>query len=309
MKAAGIQIFGIDYVGAGYLVQDDLVCFHPAILGDFELAYWKSEGLTGCVSDIQCHDVWPVAVGRMAGFSLNFSCDKNKKEGKIEYLQLRPFQSMKERGNTQSGEAIYYGVKDGWIFSGLFQHRDDVFLPLLQWTDALRALDNSVQSSDATDHQVFQIWKKKQGKIYHPSGSAGLIESVISAMGFDPPSVRNGRYTWQLTKGSAMMHIALNPTADWVDVLVRMVAITPQTDETALYQFLMKENYRQHNVRFTLYDNEVVSGAHFKVKNLDVERFSIRLTQMLENCDEYDNQFVMNFNAGWIEKNSPFAYK
>lgn len=302
MKAAGIQIFGIDYSGAGYLVRDDLVCFHPAILGDFELAYWKSEGMTGCLTDIRCHNMWQVAVGRMVGFSLNSSSDLNKKERKIEYFQLRPFQSMKESENTHGGNSIYYGVMDGWNFLGLFQHQNDEFLPMPQWTDALLALDYSVQSSDATDHHPFPIWHKKQGKIYYPSGSAGLIESVISVMGFDPPSVRNGRYTWQLTKGSAKMNIALNPTADCVDVQVRMVVITPQTDVTALYQFLLMENHRQHNVRFTLYNNEIVSGAHFKVKNIDVERFSGRLTQMLDNCDEYDNQFVMNFNAGWIEK-------
>lgn len=302
MKTAGIQIFGIDYAGEGYLVKDDLVCFHPSILGDFDFAYWKSEGMTGSVSDIRCHDEWPVALGKMVGFSLNHNSKLNMGEGKIEYLQLRPFQSRKESGNTLRGEVLYYGVMDGWIFSGLFYHRDNAYLPILQWKNALQSLDYAVQNSDSTEHQVFQEWKKKHGQVYRPSGSAWLIESVISAMGFDPPSVRNGRHTWQLTKGSAMMYIALNPTADWVDVLVRMVAITPQTDVTALYLFLMKENYRQQNVRFTLYDNEVVSGAHFKAKNLDVERFSRRLTQMLEKCDEYDNQFVMNFNAHWIEK-------
>ncbi|MCX7877075.1 MAG: trypsin-like peptidase domain-containing protein [Ignavibacteria bacterium] len=130
---------------------------------------------------------------------------------------------------------------------------------------------------------------------YKPTGTSAVIESIIEALGKDVRLSRIGPYSWELEEGSA--RISINYNSDGFIVLDSFLCVLPKTNISAIYEFLLRENYNLESMMFSVNQQNIVLSTFLFDQYLTFDSGLEAFRRFIETADKYDTILIENFGA------------
>jgi serine protease Do len=131
---------------------------------------------------------------------------------------------------------------------------------------------------------------------YEPSGMNQKIEDVITALGFDVAICRRGVSNWEINNGSARVNIAYHEKSGFL-IADATLCYLPKSNMEDIYTYLMKQNYFNKGMVFSLKDNNIVISSIIYDQHMHVETCKKLINNLIKSADKYDNVLVEQFGA------------
>lgn len=133
-------------------------------------------------------------------------------------------------------------------------------------------------------------------ELYKPLGVAELIEQIIEGTGHNVKLSRRGAQLWEVQQGSARVQISYDHKTGYL-LGDAVLCTLPKGDCPELYAFLLKENYAEEGLNFSLHENRIVLTLMIYDRFLNVET-GTRLFQILfQKADRYDDLLIQRFGT------------
>jgi Trypsin-like serine proteases, typically periplasmic, contain C-terminal PDZ domain len=133
---------------------------------------------------------------------------------------------------------------------------------------------------------------------YVPSGTAKTIEQLIASIGHDVLLSRSGPNAWEIKQGSATILIAYHEKTGLISADAQLCEM-PQKDIKPLYEFLLRENYANESLSFSVHEQDIMLSLLIFDRYLNEETGKAMLQNLFEKADYYDNILVEQYGAGW----------
>lgn len=133
---------------------------------------------------------------------------------------------------------------------------------------------------------------------YIPTGVPRTIEAIIVRTGHDVALSRGGPNVWEIRQGSARISIAYHDRSGLMTADAVLCEL-PKTNIKPLYEYLLRENYSNEGLTFSVHDQDIVLSLLIYDRYLN-EESGLRLLQTIfEKADHYDNILVEQYGASW----------
>ena len=127
-------------------------------------------------------------------------------------------------------------------------------------------------------------------KEVQPVGAAKTIEEILKELGKDVRLAREGVNSWAVKEGSAKIKITYNAENFFIAgdaYLCQMPA--DATKIKPLYQFLLQENYRTHNLVLSCVKQNIVLSCIMYDLDMTKETGAAAFRNLFEKADHYDD--------------------
>ena len=131
---------------------------------------------------------------------------------------------------------------------------------------------------------------------YEAKGINRLIEDVISKLGYEVGVSRRGNSKWLIDEGSAKITITYNEKSGFI-VAEASLAFYNQQNETQMYTYLMKQNYFNKGMSFSLKDDSIILSLMIYDQHLHFNACKKLIGNLIKNADRYDNILINEFGA------------
>jgi serine protease Do len=131
---------------------------------------------------------------------------------------------------------------------------------------------------------------------YEPIGMNKKIEDVITSLGFDVEICRRGSANWEISSGSAKVNVAYHEKSGFL-IADATLCYLPKENMDEIYTYLMKQNYFNKGISFSLKDNNIVMSSLIYDQHMHSETCRKVLDKLLKNADKYDTILVESFGA------------
>jgi serine protease Do len=136
---------------------------------------------------------------------------------------------------------------------------------------------------------------------YEPAGMNQKIEEVINALGFDVKICRRGLSNWEINSGSAKVNIAYHEKSGFL-IADATLCYLPKSSMDDIYTYLMKQNYFNKGMTFSLKDNNIVISSIIYDQHMHVETCKKLINNLIKSADRYDNVLVEQFGAVGVKE-------
>lgn len=133
---------------------------------------------------------------------------------------------------------------------------------------------------------------------YEPAGIAKTVEEMLRVIGQDVHLCRKGMNRWQIEEGSAKIDISYYDKSGLI-VGDAYLCHLPKENIGALYQYLLKENYKIEGLTFSIKEQDIVLSLLVYDRYLNVETGVKLFQHLFDKADFYDNVLVDKFGAIW----------
>ncbi len=133
---------------------------------------------------------------------------------------------------------------------------------------------------------------------YQPVGIAKAIEEVIEKLDKSVKLARSGQNRWEIQEGSATIHLRYNSENGFI-FCDAYLCLLPQQDIGAIYEFLLRENYRLKYLNFSIQGQDIIASWVIYGQFLHPKAGVKQLRYFIEKADEYDDLLVNQFGARW----------
>jgi serine protease Do len=130
---------------------------------------------------------------------------------------------------------------------------------------------------------------------YKPAGAAAIVETILEQLGKDIKLARIGPYRWEITEGTAK--IIINYNQDGFIVIDSILCSLPKTNIGALYEFLLRENYKLDEMMFSVFYNDIILSAFIFDQYLTYETGLGLMKKLFAAADKYDDILIEKFQA------------
>ena len=133
---------------------------------------------------------------------------------------------------------------------------------------------------------------------YEPIGVAKTIEAMLSETGHPVQLARRGPFNWEIEQGSARINISYYEKTGLI-IGDAYLCNLPQKNIKSLYEFLLRQNYENEGLTFSVKGKDIVLSVLIFDRYLNKET-GIKLVQHLfERADYYDDILVDKYGATW----------
>lgn len=133
---------------------------------------------------------------------------------------------------------------------------------------------------------------------YEAVGTQYTIEQLLVTLGHDVRLARRGINTWEIREGSARILVSYHEDSGLITGDAHLCQL-PSEKVAELYQFLLRENYQDHGLTFSVKGRDVILSILIYDRYLNAETGEQRFRHLFEMADYYDNVLVDNFGARW----------
>lgn len=133
---------------------------------------------------------------------------------------------------------------------------------------------------------------------YEPIGTPYTIEQLLTELGHDARLARRGLNVWEIQEGSAKIQVAYHEDSGLITGDAHLCHL-PAANLDALYTFLLRENYKDEGLTFSVKGRDIILSILIYDRYLDVSSDKKRFRQLFERADFYDNLLVEDFGATW----------
>ncbi|MCS7073104.1 MAG: trypsin-like peptidase domain-containing protein [Bacteroidia bacterium] len=131
---------------------------------------------------------------------------------------------------------------------------------------------------------------------YVPTGIAAIIETILNQMGKEVKIARRGTNNWEIEEGSAKIWISYNQDSYFVIGDATLCSL-PKTNISAIYEFLLRENYNLKSLTFSVNNNHIMLSFIIYDEDLTVETGLAAFRNLAEKADYYDNILIEKYGA------------
>lgn len=131
---------------------------------------------------------------------------------------------------------------------------------------------------------------KADEKEAEPVGTAKMVEDILKELGKDVRLAREGVNQWSVKEGSAKIRITYNPENYFIagDAYLCQMP-TDATKIRSLYEFLLKENFRIHNLVLSCLKQNIVLSCIVYDLDLTKEGGAETFRHLFQRADYYDD--------------------
>lgn len=135
---------------------------------------------------------------------------------------------------------------------------------------------------------------KKESE-YKPTGASQTVEKILEALGKDVKLARRGQDRWEVEEGSAKILISYSDAGFIIGDA--FICRLPKKNISAIYEYLLKENYELENVYFGVNNQDIVLSLMIYDHYLTFETGLESIKSLLKKADYYDNYLLENYGA------------
>lgn len=133
---------------------------------------------------------------------------------------------------------------------------------------------------------------------YIPSATAKTIEQLLTAVGHNVLLSRSGPNAWEIKHGSAVILIAYHEKTGLISADAQLCEM-PKKDIKPLYEFLLRENYTNESLSFSVHEQDIILSLLIFDRYLNEKTGKAMLQNLFEKADYYDNILVEKYGAIW----------
>ena len=133
---------------------------------------------------------------------------------------------------------------------------------------------------------------------YEPVSVAKTIEDMLAEMGHRVQLARRGPFYWEIEQGSAKISISYYEKTGLI-IGDAYLCNLPQKDIKPLYEFLLRQNYENEGLAFSVKGQEIVLSLLIYDRYLNKETGIKLFNHLFERADYYDDILVDEYGANW----------
>lgn len=133
-------------------------------------------------------------------------------------------------------------------------------------------------------------------KPYIPAGAAFKLEQIIDKLGIGVRESRAGQNTWEIEHGSIKIKLMYNPETRFI-VADAWLCNLPKENIINLYEYLLKENYYNEGLVFSLNNQQVLLSFISYEDDMSVDSGMELLKGIMFKSDYYDDILLGTFKA------------
>ncbi len=135
---------------------------------------------------------------------------------------------------------------------------------------------------------------------YEPAGVAKTIEDMLAETGHAIQLARRGLFNWEIEQGSAKINVSYYEKTGLI-IGDAYLCNLPQENIKPLYEFLLRQNYENEGLTFSVKGRNIVLSLLIFDRYLNKETGKKLISHLFEKADHYDNILVDEFGATWRE--------
>ena len=195
----------------------------------------------------------------------------------------------------KSGEGLGFALPISYLKQA-FQEFGDMPNHLSQRCPSCSNIVMEIEVPDGyCPHCAFQLVFPQAGA-YQVHGLAAKVEEIINASGKDVRLTRRGANRWEITQGSAIIHIKYFEQNGYI-VGDAHLARLPKSNIGSLYEYLLKENERLEGAYFSLSNQDIILSCIIQEKYLNKETATKMFKYLMQKADDYDDILIDKFGA------------
>lgn len=133
---------------------------------------------------------------------------------------------------------------------------------------------------------------------YEPIGIAKTIEAILEETGHRVQLARRGSLNWKIEQGSAKINVYYYEKTGLI-IGDAYLCNLPQKDITPLYEFLLRQNYENEGLTFSVKGQDIVLSLFIYDRYLNKATGIKLIEHLFERADYYDNILVEKYGATW----------
>lgn len=201
--------------------------------------------------------------------------------------------------NMEEGQGLGFSLPAGFV-------QATINLYLEAKRDQVAARCNSCRNLVFADQKETSYCPKcgaylklaSEAEAYEPIGTPYTIEQLLLALDHDVRVARRGLNTWEIKEGSARILITYHEDSGLITGDAHLCRL-PQQKLGELYEFLLRENYEDDGLTFSVKGRDVILSILIYDRYLEVESGKKRFQHLFARADHYDNILVERFGAKW----------
>jgi serine protease Do len=131
---------------------------------------------------------------------------------------------------------------------------------------------------------------------YETYGISKKIEDILYDLGYDVAISRRGLSNWELANGSVKINITYQEKSGFM-IADASLCYLPNINMAEIYTYLLKQNYHNKGITFSLKDNSIVLSSIIYDQHMHYETCKKLLSKLIVSADKYDNILVEDFGA------------
>ena len=135
-------------------------------------------------------------------------------------------------------------------------------------------------------------------EVYEAIGISKTIEEMLEALGYAVELSRRGPNNWEITKGSATITISYHEKSGLI-IADAFLCLLPKENIKPLYVFLLKENYKNDSLTFSVKNQDIIMSILIYDQYLNATTATRLLQTLFDAADNYDDLLVQKFKARW----------
>lgn len=133
---------------------------------------------------------------------------------------------------------------------------------------------------------------------YLSEGVGLTIENMLKKLNYDVRLSRRGPNNWEIHQGSAKINISYYAQTGLI-ICDAALCILPQQNIKAVYEYLLRENYRNEGVTLSVRGQDIMLSLLIYDRYLKETVAEKLLGNLFEKADHYDNILVESYGAKW----------
>ncbi len=133
---------------------------------------------------------------------------------------------------------------------------------------------------------------------YESTGVSKTIEDMLVEMGYQVQLARRGPFYWEVEQGSAKISITYYEKTGLIIGDAYLCNLPPK-DIKPLYEFLLRQNYENEGLTFSVKGQDIVLSLLIYDRHLNKETGIKLIKHLFERADYYDDILVDQYGAIW----------
>lgn len=129
-------------------------------------------------------------------------------------------------------------------------------------------------------------------------GIAGILEEVLTSLSFDPVLARDGKDSWEIIQGSAVIRLTYHQKSGLIIGEAKLAKL-PRQNIKALYRFMLQKNLETNNISLSVNEQDIICSTLIFDKFFNIDTGKKILISLFKEADSLDDVLVNEYGADW----------
>ena len=198
----------------------------------------------------------------------------------------------------RDGNSIGFSLPLDYLLDTFKEYRKEDNLPAVRCNSCLNIVFEKDQKSKYCHNCGSKMKMIKDLRPYEPLGINKTIEEMLLALGHHVELSRRGPNNWEVRQGSAVISISYHEKTGLI-IADAYLCLLPKHNLKPLYEFLLKENYSNQSLTFTVRNQDVILSILIYDQYLNAHTATELFKRLFLAAVHYDDVLVNEYGALW----------